>query len=97
MACVSLKADLRNDLSSFTYGPISLGKAQGKWEVIQTVNSDIEYSIKIGVTTTESESDEASAKAAMEASMQVGIEFMGVSSSFSLSTSYEESFKNTVT
>ena len=33
----------------------------------------------------------------MTASMEMGIEFMGVSSSFSLSSSYEQSFKNTVT
>ena len=32
----------------------------------------------------------------MTASMEMGVEFWGVTSSFSLSTSYEESFKKTV-
>ena len=33
----------------------------------------------------------------MTASMELGIEFMGVSEKFSLSTTYEEEFKKTVT
>ena len=63
---------------------------------VQTINSAIDYEITYGVTTTESESDEDYSKAAMTASMEMGIEFMGASSSFSLSSSYEQSFKKTV-
>ena len=97
MSCVKFEDGLLNQLTSFSYGPIGLGKAIGKWEALQTVNSPIVYNIKYGVTTTESESDEDFSKAAMTASMDMGIEFMGVSSSFSLSSSYEQSFRNTVT
>ena len=97
MSCVKLNDGIQSELTSLSYGPIAVGKAIGRWEVLQTVNSAIEYSITYGVTTTETNSDEDMSKAALAASMEVGVEFWGVSSSFSLSTSYEESFKRTVT
>ena len=96
MSCVKFEDGLLNQLTSFSYGPIGLGKAVGTWVAVQTINSAIDYEITYGVTTTESESDEDYSKAAMTASMEMGIEFKGASSSFSLSSSYEQSFKKTV-
>ena len=96
MSCVRLGDKVRNKLSSFTYGPLSLGKAIGQWEVVFTLNSPIEREITIGVETTESSSAEISASESFTASMEMGCEFMGFSSKIGLSSSYESSFKNTV-
>ena len=62
MECVRLNDGLQNGLSSFTYGPLEFGKAIGRWEAAQTVNSSIDYEIKIGVETTDAESDTNSNK-----------------------------------
>ena len=96
MNCVQLGGGVHNDLTSFTYGPLSLGKAIGRWEPVFTFNSPIERTIEIGVTTTESSSSEISAAESFTASMEMGCEFMGFSSKIGLSSSYESAFKETV-
>ena len=96
MSCVRLGDSVRNKLSSFTYGPLQLGKAIGQWDVVFTLNSPIEREITIGVETTESSSAEISASESFTASMEAGVEFWGMSMKVGLSTSYESSFKNTV-
>ena len=96
MNCVRLDDGLLDDLTSFTYGPLSLGKTIGYWESVMTLNSPIVRTIQIGVTTTESSSSEISASESFTASMEMGCEFMGFSSKIGLSSSYESAFKHTV-
>ena len=95
MTCVKLNV-LHNALSSFTYGPLQLGKAIGSWMPVQTVNYPIKKEITIGVTTSVGASTEISAAASFNASMEAGIEFMGVGGKTNLSSSYEASFRKTV-
>ena len=96
MSCVRLGPGVFDKLSSFTYGPLRLGKSIGQWEAVMTLNSPIEREITIGVETTESSSAEISAAESFTASMEAGVEFWGMSMKVGLSTSYESSFKNTV-
>lgn len=95
MTCVKLEK-VHNKLSSFTYGPLQLGKTIGKWEAVQTVNHPIDYEITVGVTKTDSSSTESSASRSFEASMEAGVEFWGVSLKVGLSTSSTSTFKQTV-
>ena len=97
MSCVRLSDGVRNKLSSFTYGPISLGKTIGSWETVFTYNAPFERKIEVGVTKTDSSASETSAAKSFAASMEIGVGFMGMSSTRSLSFSYDKSFKETVT
>lgn len=97
MSCVRLGDGVRNKLSSFTYGPISLGKTIGTWESVMTFNAPFERKIEVGVTKTDSSASETSAKTSFAVSMEIGVAYMGASSTRSLSFSYDKSFKETVT
>ena len=96
LTCVPLGSAVFNKLSSFTYGPLRLGSAIGRWDPVMTVNYPIKKEVRIGVSTTESNSSEISASESFTASMETGVSFWGASSKFSLSSTYEKSFKNTV-
>ena len=94
MTCVNLDEGLT--VQSFTYGPIGLGAAIGRWEPVITVNYPIKKEVTIGVTTSESSGSEVSASEAFTASMNVGVGFWGASVSVGFSAAFESSFKQTV-
>ena len=78
--------------------PIRQGNSVGYWEPVYTVNSEFDYTLKIGVTDQYGEVAENWERDMMEASLEIGLEFEGIGGfKSSISSEFEYGFRGTVT
>jgi len=70
--------------------------AYGTWRLVEQTSEKLEYKYSVGLDSKNSQATETEKKESIEASMEVGVDFLGTEDSFSLTAKYESNSKTDV-